>query len=222
MARIRTIKPEFWASEDIAAVCRDARLLFIGLLNFADDSGNGPASPKGLMMKVFPGDSDVSPAKIEKWLDELDQELIGLYEAEGKQYYHVMKWDHQRINRPQDAKYPPFTERSRNSTGTLPPDSIVKDRIGLDRIVKDSIDQTAFDQFWAEYPRKVGKQKCQRWWAIYKPDNLEQMLSTIGAFKLTEQWQDSSLVPHPITWLHRGGWDDEAPKPKGLNLYVED
>ncbi|KKK60207.1 hypothetical protein LCGC14_3026700, partial [marine sediment metagenome] len=42
MARIRTVKPDFWTSEDVAAVSRNARLLFIGLLNFADDVGNGP------------------------------------------------------------------------------------------------------------------------------------------------------------------------------------
>ena len=141
MARIRTVKPEFWASEDVAAVSRDARLLFIGLLNFADDSGNGPAGSKGLKIKVFPGDADVTLEKIENWLNELDAELIGLYEAEDKQYYHVMKWEHQRIDKPQPPKYPTFVERSRNIPASLPPDSIVKDskdRIGKDRIVRDS------------------------------------------------------------------------------------
>ncbi len=147
MARIRTIKPEFWASEDVAAVSRDARLLFIGLLNFADDSGNGPAGSKGLKIKVFPGDADVTLEKIENWLNELDDELIGLYEAEDKQYYHVMKWEHQRIDKPQPPKYPPFVERSRNIPVSLPPDSIVKD--SKDRIVKDgkvkSIPRTFLD-----------------------------------------------------------------------------
>ena len=132
MARIRTVKPEFWSSEDVAAVSRDARLLFIGLLNFADDSGNGPASPKGLKMKVFPGDSDVTQTKMKKWLDELDRELVGLYVSEGKQYYHVMNWHHQRIDKPQAPKYPKFSERSKNIPETVPPYSIVKDGKGGD------------------------------------------------------------------------------------------
>ncbi len=76
---------------------------------------------------------------------------------------------------------------------------------------KTRYDQTTFDQFWSAYPRKVGKQKCREWFKSHKPDNLEQMLSTIEAFKKTDQWQDPKLVPHPITWLHRGGWEDEAP-----------
>nr|MBF6067360.1 primosomal protein [Klebsiella pneumoniae] len=37
MARIRTIKPEFWTDEDMAEVSEPACLLAIGLLNYADD-----------------------------------------------------------------------------------------------------------------------------------------------------------------------------------------
>jgi len=34
MARIRTIKPEFWTAEQVMELSRDARLLFIGMWNF--------------------------------------------------------------------------------------------------------------------------------------------------------------------------------------------
>lgn len=34
MARIRTIKPEFWTSEQVMGCAPLARLLFIGLWNF--------------------------------------------------------------------------------------------------------------------------------------------------------------------------------------------
>ena len=39
MARIRTIKPQFWDDLKIGRLSRDARLLYIGLWNFADDLG---------------------------------------------------------------------------------------------------------------------------------------------------------------------------------------
>lgn len=39
MARIRTIKPEFWTAEQVMELSRDARLLFIGMWNFCDDAG---------------------------------------------------------------------------------------------------------------------------------------------------------------------------------------
>jgi hypothetical protein len=48
MARIRTVKPEFWTSEQVMNCSRDARLLFIGMWNFCDDGGNHPASAKTL------------------------------------------------------------------------------------------------------------------------------------------------------------------------------
>ncbi len=131
MARIRSIKPDFWSSEDVISVSRNARLLFIGLWTFADDLGNGPAGPKGLKVKIFPGDQDVSQGKLEKWLYELEsQGLVRIYSVDDKQYYHVTTWEHQRIDKPQPAKHPSFQEHSKNIPRTFPPDRIGgKDRI---------------------------------------------------------------------------------------------
>ena len=39
MARIRTIKPEFWEDEDVGRLSPMARLLFIGSWSLADDEG---------------------------------------------------------------------------------------------------------------------------------------------------------------------------------------
>lgn len=54
MARIRTIKPEFWTDEDMAEVSEAACLLAIGLLNYADDEGYFNANPKLIKAAVFP------------------------------------------------------------------------------------------------------------------------------------------------------------------------
>lgn len=56
MARIRTIKPEFWTDERIVDLTPFARLLFIGLWNFADDQGYVADKPRQLKMQVLPGD----------------------------------------------------------------------------------------------------------------------------------------------------------------------
>jgi len=61
MARIRSIKPQFWTSEQIADCSPNARLLFIGLWNFCDDYGVHPASPARLKMEVFPNDAFSKP-----------------------------------------------------------------------------------------------------------------------------------------------------------------
>lgn len=54
MARIRTIKPEFWTDEDLSEVSEAACLLAIGLLNYADDEGYFNANPKLIKATVFP------------------------------------------------------------------------------------------------------------------------------------------------------------------------
>ena len=87
MARIRTIKPEFWTSEQIVECSPIARLLFIGMWNFCDDGGNHPASHKTLKMQIFPGD-DISISQIESIVCELLRAgLISEYTANGRQYW---------------------------------------------------------------------------------------------------------------------------------------
>lgn len=101
MARIRSIKPEYWTSEQVMELSRDARLLFIGLWNFCDDGGNHPASPKTLKAEVFPGDDDATGSTVMQWVDELiEQQLLVEYEVDGKEFWHVTGWHHQRIDQP--------------------------------------------------------------------------------------------------------------------------
>lgn len=109
MARIRTIKPEFWSNEQVMACSPTARLLFIGLWNFCDDAGNHPASAITIKAKIFPGD-DITSADTQLLLDELESNLlIVLYTASDKDFWHVTGWHHQKIDKP-TMKYPPFPE----------------------------------------------------------------------------------------------------------------
>jgi len=105
MPRIRSIKPEFWTNEQVVRCSRDARLLFVGLWNFADDQGVIPASPRQIGLQVFPGDN-LKPERIEAFLSELlEASLLLLFEAAGKRYFFITGWHHQRIAK-KTAKYP--------------------------------------------------------------------------------------------------------------------
>lgn len=107
MARIRSIKPEFWTSEQVMNCSPTARLLFIGLWNFCDDAGNHVASAKTIKANVFPGD-DITSSSIQGLLDELSSnELIAYYSHENKDFLHVTGWHHQKIDRP-TVKHPPY------------------------------------------------------------------------------------------------------------------
>lgn len=106
MARYRTVKPEFWSSAQVMECSRDARLLFIGIWNFADDHGRLPTSERSLKAQILPGDM-ISVEDIRRWIDELSTTgLIDVYDVDNKEYLQVTGWHHQKIDKPQKAKYP--------------------------------------------------------------------------------------------------------------------
>lgn len=105
MARIRTIKPEFWTSEQLTECSPHARLLFIGIWSFSDDNGIHPASIARLKMEIFPAD-DFTRAQIAGMVEELVKVgLIRTYEVQGEQFWQVTGWHHQKIDQP-TFKYP--------------------------------------------------------------------------------------------------------------------
>lgn len=115
MARIRSIKPDFWTSEQVMECSTNARLLFIGLWNFCDDSGRHPVAPKKIKALIFPAD-DFTVDEVSRMLDELSANgLIQLYSVDNKEFFQVTGWHHQKIDRPQKPKYPaPIGEHSTN------------------------------------------------------------------------------------------------------------
>jgi|LSQX01.3.fsa_nt_gb hypothetical protein len=109
MARIRTIKPEFWGSPEVAAMCRDARLLTIGLISYSDDDGRFLANFAAIAGYVYPNDSDITPRKLARWLDEVAATgMVALYEDRGVRYGHFPSWGkHQVINKRTPSRLPP-------------------------------------------------------------------------------------------------------------------
>ena len=118
MARIRTIKPEFWVSEQVGECSPNARLLFIGMWNFCDDQGVHPAKPKTLRAEVFPQDESITSSMVVAWVDELLLAgLIVVFDSDGTAYWHVTGWSrHQRIDRPSNKHPAPPV---RNSASVL-------------------------------------------------------------------------------------------------------
>jgi len=120
MARIRSIKPEFWTSEQVVECSPTARLLFIGLWNFCDDYGAHPYAPKTIKMQVFPGD-EFTINQIEKWLKELsDSGLIKTYHIDSIKYLLVTGWHHQKIEKP-NRRYPEPVQFDDQSTTNRQP-----------------------------------------------------------------------------------------------------
>jgi hypothetical protein len=105
MARIRSIKPEFWTDEKIVELSAFARLLFIGLWNFADDEGRMVYSEKRLKMQIFPAD----PVELSELIGEIRREsLVTVYAVDGIEYLQIKGFaKHQKVDRRSPSKLPP-------------------------------------------------------------------------------------------------------------------
>jgi hypothetical protein len=110
MARIRTVKPEFWEDETIGSISRDARLLFIATWNLADDTGVLRWSAPYLKASVFMYDDDLDTLNVSDLMEELAKnELVRCFTVEktGQSLAQVANFTrHQVINRPQPTKFP--------------------------------------------------------------------------------------------------------------------
>lgn len=104
MARIRTIKPEFWIDERVGECSPTARLLFIATWNFADDNGNLERSAKQLKAQAMPYDAVDCEALL---LELLAAGLLEEYESNGRKYLHISGFDkHQKIEKKSAARHP--------------------------------------------------------------------------------------------------------------------
>jgi hypothetical protein len=109
MARIRSVKPEFFTSLAIGDLSERARLAFIGIWTYVDDYGRGTDDPRLVKAAVFPLDDRISVRDVAKIIDELAAACrLQRYEVDGRRYFVVVNWnEHQKIDRRSASKLPP-------------------------------------------------------------------------------------------------------------------
>lgn len=105
MARIRTIKPDFWKHEELSALPEATHMLAAALLNYADDEGYFNANTKLIKAECFPlREPSVSIHDGLTALSSVGYLRLGK-SPDGKIYGHIIKFnDHQRVNRPITSK----------------------------------------------------------------------------------------------------------------------
>lgn len=133
MARIRTIKPEFFKSETLE-LCEDfTKLLFIGLWTYVDDDGRGVYNARLIRGELFPLRDSLSLDELELHMQALvDAGLVAIYEVDGRRYLWVRAWrEHQKVNRPTASKLPAPSEENLLPGQGLLVKSSVKDHGGL-------------------------------------------------------------------------------------------
>lgn len=110
MARIRSIKPEFWQDEKLAPLSPIDRLVFLGLISQADDAGRLIDNVKLIDGLLFPQTEDSSRDSIET-LVSLGR--ITRYPGpSGQRLIQITNWkNHQKVDNPGSKILPaPFAE----------------------------------------------------------------------------------------------------------------
>ena len=138
MARIRTIKPEFWQDEELSSVSAETALLAIGLLNISDDSGYFKAHHGLIQAAIFPlRDTSVSAHEMLIELSNID--YIELFLGTDHKSYGLVNGftQHQKINRPTPSKIKELYKLSDNSVSDHEQLTAGKERKGKERRGKE-------------------------------------------------------------------------------------
>jgi hypothetical protein len=218
MARIRTIKPEFFTSEDVVGLQPLARLLFIGLWCEADKEGRLAWKPKTFKMRYLPADE----CDVEALCQALvDRGVVRLY---GEGLAHIPTFTtHQHINPRETASALPDphaspTRAARVIHAATGVDARASDAQGGRKDGKEENDASMTRDFeagfWLQYPNRKAKADALKAWLKLKPKaELQQtILQAIERQRQGEDWRKDGgrFVPHAATWLNGHRWQDEG------------
>lgn len=208
MSRIRTIKPEFFTSEDIVTLSPLARLLYIALWCESDRDGRMVWKPRTFKMRYLPAD--------DCQIEALCQELIGssLVILYGNGYAYVPSFkSHQHINpRESPSQLPEPDART-----TRVPRVGTRQSRDLDaqggREGKGRIDNASgFALFWKVYPKKVAKPAALKAFHSQQINGeLPTILKDIESRKAGDDWQKDGgkWIQNPASYLNQRRWEDE-------------
>lgn len=220
MARIRTIKPEFFTSEDIVMLPPLTRLLYIAIWCEADKEGRLPWKPMTFKLRYFPADA----CDIKAMCAELvDAGLVVLY-GEGLAYIPSFG-KHQHINPRESASALPDPNASstrRDAPARVSDDEgTVTDAQGgregkgtLDtRDASREVEPPGFAEFWATWPksdRKQSRGKCLMAWKKAHAERVAaDVLAHVKRMKSSDAWtkQGGQFIPAPLVYLNDRRWE---------------
>lgn len=208
MARIRTIKPEFFTSSDITSLTPLSRLFYVSLWCESDREGRLKWDTKALKRRYFP-DED---CHIDDMGAELiDSGLVVIYEVDGKKYAEIpMFKNHQVINNKEAQSILP--SRVKGASKARESGVQGEGKEGREGKGREHASNAGFDEFWKAYPKKVGKDAALKAWEKIKPDDdlLAKILKSVSAAAKSKDWMKDAgeFIPHASTWINGKRWED--------------
>lgn len=109
MARKRLIDPAIWNDEKFCALSVYARLLFLCMVNHADDGAKARGSAKYWRSACFSEDVDeIKAPAVQSYIKEItEKNMMLVYEINKEEYLWVVNFHrHQVLNRPRQSEFP--------------------------------------------------------------------------------------------------------------------
>lgn len=228
MARIRTIKPDFFTSEDITELSPLARLLYIGLWCEADREGRMVWKPKTFKSRYLPDD----PCDILQLAQELVERNLVVEYGDGLAFIPTFL-DHQHIN-PREAAsvlaipHTSATRRARvkHASAPVPHAQVGKEGKGKEgvlpspekpvQVAEESL-LTLLLNDGSEFP--VSKKQAREFQELYQSVDVPQQLKHMKAWLLsnpTRRKTKSGVLRFVNTWLAKAQ-DQGGPRHSGLS-----
>jgi hypothetical protein len=209
----RIIRPGILTSDPVNRLSFAGEVFYRRLMSIADDYGRYDGRPTILRAMLYPLQLDkVTEPDIAKWrLETAKAGLVRVYSVENKEFIEIVKFD-QRL-RAATSKWPPpptsaggcmqaradasesEAETETESISPLPPKG-----------------ENVFEEFWAAYPKKVGKGAAEQMWKRHvKVSVHDRIFASIARHKGSEQWRKDAgqFIPNPATWINQHRWEDE-------------
>lgn len=233
MAKIRGIKPEFWTDDAIVELSIPARLLFLGMWNFACDNGHLADKPKQLRMRILPADEVDMEALLEELVEHKritrKNGVITIPKFSHHQKPHKRWWttcDLPWCKRPttgdQPSSEPPDDPSQQGHNGWPTGDNGRPTADGdVEGDGEGDVDAGGFAEFYDLFPRKVGRgQAAKAYKAALKKTDAETILDGLRAQLPTFAKAEQKFIPHASTWLNGERWADEVETMTETNPYA--
>ena len=226
--RARNLKPGIFKNEVLAKLGAHHFILFEGLWCLADREGRLEDRPERIEAEIFP--FKWQKVNVESMLQDLaqaDPAFIIRYTRDENRYIQVVAFKaHQRPHVNEAESFIPpapktisttkdTSEHNQGDAHLSPrrPESLSSESLSSESpsLNPESIPRGAFDQIWALYPRKVGKDSAARHFKaqVKTMKDWLDIQNSLANFKaqLAKDKTEERYIPHGSTWFN-GRWHD--------------
>lgn len=233
MARIRSIKPEFWTDPDIVAMPMAARLFLIGCWNHADDYGVLRDDPERLRLQIMPAD----PIDAVEIVDELVESrfLVRMIAPDGTALLVVRTFTiHQKIDKRAVGRWghpddftPAESHRPTPAPTQSPPipttptpggEGTGLDGTGLEQLPPPAdVTSLALVPTEPAPPVRMYSDEFERWWSLY-PRKVEKA-PAFAAWKVARRTRTAEFLTEAVR-AHGAAWQANGTETKHI-VYPE-